>query len=292
VDNKQKKVALLVHGCDRYEFLFKGFHYFFSKNWDYNVPCTYYFATEEKDIFFPEFINIKSGKGEWTNRLAFLFREKIKEDYILYIQEDMWLNKKVNPDFFKQLFALTFEHDWKQVKLHSSSVYKTSATPYYIEGFNIAVLDNSRSKFLMSHQVTLWEKEFFLDQLAENENVWQNEAHSTERLRKVDPVIMHIDYFAENGGREINKNRHPAGRSEYQAVSVSACLYKNIIPYISELMKGNKEERKYAKQLRYHYIFQLTHDGKTRPRKEDSYTGFKIWLKDLPPRLKYAFLGK
>ena len=290
--NKENRIALLVHSCDRYSFLYKGFHYFFSKNWDYTIPCTCYFATEEKDIFFPEFINIKSGKGEWTNRIAFLLKEKIKEDYILYMQEDMWLNKKVNPDFFKLLFERTFEHGWKQVKLHSSTVYKTKPTPYYIDGFNITELDNSKSKFLMSHQITLWEKAYFLNELLENENAWAHEVNSTQRLRNAKASIMHIDYFAENGGEEINKNIHPAGRSEYQAVSVNACLYKSVVPYIAELVKGDKEQRKYAKKLKHHYIWQLTHGGKTKPRKENWRMSIKIWLKSLRPRLSYLVFNK
>lgn len=48
--NKVCDFALLVHSCDRYELLYKGFEYFFSKYWDFDVKCKYYFATEEKKL--------------------------------------------------------------------------------------------------------------------------------------------------------------------------------------------------------------------------------------------------
>jgi len=291
MSNKTKRVALLIHCSDRYELLFRGFHYFFSKYWDYSIPCTYYFATEEKDIPFPEFKNIKSGKGEWSTRLKILLEEKIEEEYILYFQEDMWLNKKVNAAFFEELFNLTIKNKWNQVKLHSSGVYKTIETRYFIEGFNVAEVDNKNSKFLMSHQVTLWQKGYLLTQLLENESPWLNETLATKRLKELNPEIIHIDYFAENGGSEINKNKNPIGRSEYQAISVNSCFYHTIRPYIQELMQGDKERKKYARKLRHHYIFQITHDGSARPRKESMFMDFKIWLKGLRPRLSYALSG-
>src|SRR5215471_17312068 len=134
MDKEPIHVALLVHSCDRYELLYKGFYYFFSMYWDYSIPCKYYLSTEEKEVTIPGFENIRAGKGEWADRFRFLLTEKIKEDYILFFQEDMWLTKKVNAVFFKELFDMASEKKWNMVKLHSSDVYKTIATPYYIEG--------------------------------------------------------------------------------------------------------------------------------------------------------------
>ena len=88
METEQKKVALLVHSCDRYEFLYKGFDYFFLNHWDFSIPCNYYFATEIIDANIHGFEIIKSGKGEWSDRLIKILRDAIKEDYILYFQMD------------------------------------------------------------------------------------------------------------------------------------------------------------------------------------------------------------
>lgn len=280
METTQKNVALIVHSCDRYEFLFKGFEYFFSKHWDYNIPCNYYFATEEINTTFSGFKNIKSGKGEWSDRLAIILKEKIKEDYVLYFQEDMWLNKNVNLNFFKQLFNLTFENKWQQIKLHSSEVYITKNTNLFIEGFNVAEINNSESDFLMSHQVTLWKKDFLIDQLFKNEKPWRNEKRGTKRLKKLNPIILHVDYFAENGKKEINNNGQMVGRSEYQTISLNSMLNENIILYINKLMTGDNQQKNYAKELQYHYDNNLTHDGKPKPRKDDLFKKLTMWLRN------------
>ncbi len=185
-----KNVALLVHSCDRYAFLYKGFDIFFTKYWNFEVNCTYYFATEEKEISIKGFKNILSGKGAWSDRLSYLLREKIPEQFILYFQEDMWLHAGINANFFNTLFDVMQNKNWQQAKLHSSEVYKTLATDLFIEGFNVSKIENNTSDFLMSHQVTLWNKSFLIDQLYKNEHPWRNERKGTERLRRMNPEIL------------------------------------------------------------------------------------------------------
>lgn len=177
---KKNDVALLVHSCDRYELLYKGFEFFFSKYWNFDVDCNYYFATEGKDVTINRFKTICSGKGEWSDRLVYLLKNCINEPYILYLQEDMWLNKAVNPLFFNQLFKTVISNKWQQVKLHSSNVYTTISTDTFIEGFGVTIIDNAKSDFLMSHQITLWDKEFFLKQLQKREHPWRNERKATK----------------------------------------------------------------------------------------------------------------
>jgi hypothetical protein len=274
---QQHNIALLVHSCDRYAFLYPGFAHFFQKHWDFSIPCNLYFATEEVSADIDGFTNLLSGKGQWTDRLRALLSKDIKEEYVLYLQEDMWLNKDVSASFFMQLFDQAIKHRWQQVKLHSSEVYTTNPTENIIDGFNISLVDNKLSGYLMSHQVTLWNKEFLLAQLPPDEHPWRNERKGTKRLRKLSPVIYHADYFAENGKPEINRNHHPLKRSEYQAISANGMLNDNIQPFIQELQAdGNMKD--YAAQLAHHYAAGLTHDGKEKPRKVDLFKRLKNWM--------------
>ncbi|GGI28811.1 hypothetical protein [Pedobacter mendelii] len=278
MSSKKTNVAILVHACDRYEFLFQGFDYFFSAHWDFKIPGNYYFATEALDVKINGFENIKSGSGAWADRLAFLLKNKIEEDYILYFQEDMWLSKPVNRKFFTELFDQAIKNDWKHVKLHSSDVYKTKPIDNYIEGFNVSEVDNRKSDFLMSHQVTLWRKDYLLAQLYKNEHPWRNERRATKRLKKLNPQIFHIDYFSENGSAEINVNNQPVKRSEYHAVSFNSTLNFNVLDYVKLLNKGKAEHKKYATELQDHYDNNLTHDGKPKAKKEDIFKKFKNWF--------------
>lgn len=271
--------ALLVHACDRYRFLYEGFGYFFRQHWDFNIPCSYYFATEEQSTDVPGFINIKSGKGEWSDRLAQLLRNQIHEKYVIYCQEDMWLDKPVNASFFIQLFELIKKHDWKQVKLTSSDVYITHTGELYIDGFAIAQLDNAQSGYLMSHQITIWNREYLLAQLPKGEHPWRNERKGTKRLKKLNPAIFQTDYFSENGHPAINKNKAGIVRSGYHTVSENSALNSRVLSYIETLKQGTRQQQEYARQLQYHYDHQLTHDGRPKPRKEDIFKKLKNWLK-------------
>jgi hypothetical protein len=275
---ENEEIALLVHSCDRYELLYKGFEFFFSKNWDPKIKCKLYFATEVKKVLVNGFTNIQSGKGEWADRLTTLLKEKISAKYILYVQEDMWINKKINGDFFDKLFEFTKKNNLQQVKLHSSDVYKTTATDSFIEGFNIAILDNVKSDFLMSHQITLWNKKFLLKQLYKKEHPWRNERKGTKRLKKINPLIYHIDYFAENGQPEINNNNNPILRSEYKTISANGALHSTVEPYIKELLNENSSLHEYALKLEHNYKNNLTHDGNPKPKKVDIFKRAKNWI--------------
>lgn len=273
----KNKVALIVHSCDRYALLFKGFDYFFKENWDISIPCTCYFATEEIDVAYDNFKNIKSGRGEWTNRLANLL-DQIEEDYVLYFQEDMWLSKPINKNFFIELFYLAIKNNWQQIKLNSANVYKTTETPFFIEGFNISKLINKESGYLMSHQVTLWRKDFLKAQLKPNEHPWRNEREGTKRLRRLNPEIYHADYFAENGVIAHNNNKNPIGRSEYLSISENAALKDTVLPFL-DILKSAKGYEVYAQQLEHNYQNNLTHDGKAKPLKRNPLEKLKTWFK-------------
>jgi hypothetical protein len=279
--NEQEKinVALLVHTCDRYAFLYEGFEYFFNKYWDFSIKCNYYFATENLDVEIKGFTNIKSGSGEWADRLKKLLKVDIKEQYVLYFQEDMWLTAPVNAKFFNEIFAVAVSEKLMQVKLHSAGIYKTLPSPRFIEGFCFAKLDNIQSEYLMSHQISLWDKDFYAAQLHKGEHPWRNERKGTKRLKKINPDIFHLDYFSENGHAEININSNPVLRSGYRTVSVNSVLNSNVEGFIEELNNGDDNARLYAQKLKYNYQNNLTHDGKTKPRKEDIFKKIKNFLK-------------
>lgn len=270
--------AILVHACDRYELLYKGFDYFFNRNWADPGNCSYYFATEEKEAEIAGFRNIQSGKGQWSDRLSTLLK-RVPEKYILYFQEDMWLSKPVNPHFFSTLVATAMLNEWQLVKLHSSGVYVTQPTGLFIEGFNVARLDNDDSNYLMSHQVSLWNKEFLLKQLPGGEHPWRNERRGTKRLRKTKPEIFHVDYFAENGHPEINNNNEPILRSEYYSVSKNASFLPTALPFIEEMKTADAGLKAYAEKLEDNFQHNLTHDGLPRPKKDDIFKKIRNRLK-------------
>jgi hypothetical protein len=231
----QKSIAVVVHACDRYRLLFQGFEYFFKKYWpQHTVVCNYYFLTEELDYNSDVFTNIKTGKGEWTERLRVAL-QCIEEPYIIYMQEDMWLSEMLCADTINSLVQFALENELQLMKLNSSEVYKTIATDIVIDGLRVGVLDNNASGYLMSHQLAIWNKEFLLSQLQYKEHPWRNERKGTKRLKKLNPVIYHVDLFSENGKTPINNNPDTAHTGSYMTVSVNSVLNDFVVPFINEL---------------------------------------------------------
>lgn len=193
----------------------------------------------------------------------------------------MWLNKSIDATFFNQLFERIIKNNWEQVKLHSAEDYKTKQTDMFINGFNIARLDNS-SGYLMSHQITLWKKQFLISQLRNKEHPWRNERLATKRMRKLAPVIMQIDYFSENDYPENNDNQKNILRSSYSNISVNGILHKRALPYIQELINnGDPNHNQYGLQLKYNFQNSLTHDGLSKPRKIDIIKRAKSWIQEI-----------
>lgn len=269
---------MLVHACDRYRLLIPGFEAFFHRHWDDAVACTCYFATEEAEVEVRGMKNIRSGKGEWSDRLRELLLHHIREEYVLYFQEDMWLTHPVNARLLNALLRLAIDQGWNQVKLHSSGCYKILPSTFQVEGVPVGLLDNRASDFLMSHQVTLWKKETLLKQTLRSEHPWRHERNGTRRMRKQNPEIYHIDFFT------ANDSPGPAplipGGSGYQTVSVNGCFNHNVRPFLDILSDPDTPHlHAYADQLRRHLDQQLTHDGHPCPRKVDVFKKMKNGLK-------------
>ena len=195
------------------------------------------------------------------------------------MQEDMWLSKPVNANFFNQLFDLTIRNNWEHVKLHSLDCYKTEPLQYYIEGFNITKLNNKDSNFLMCHEITLWKKSALLEQLAKSENPWENEHYGTVRLKKSNYPIYQADYFGGNGRSEINANNNPVLRSEYWSISKTGTLHHYVERFIEEMKRDDTKDKSYLAKLEEHYALKLTHDGGIRPKQRGLFKKIKHKIK-------------
>ena len=266
-----KNVAILVFACDRYELLYKGFDFFFKMNWDNSFPMKKYFATESNNIDLEGYTHLKSGHGEWTNRLK-LILDQIEEDYVIFIQEDVWLNKKITPGILELILSYVMKNELKLLKLNSSEVYTTEELDVNFNGYTLSKVIKESSDFLMSHQISIWNKNFFYSQLKDNEHPWRNERRGTKRLRKTTDDIYQVDLLSENGKPPINENSPDINQGEYHTISVNACIQSNAKIFIPELEKAFPD---YAGKIRYHMENNITHDGKPKPRKEDIFKKIK-----------------
>lgn len=97
---KNKDIALVVMSCDAYEDVANEFFKLFENYvtwWNSNI----YYINETKDKQYKNVTTISTGRGkEWTDRLKYAL-ELIPEKYILYMQEDYLIGKKVDKEDFE-----------------------------------------------------------------------------------------------------------------------------------------------------------------------------------------------
>ena len=153
-----------------------------------------------------------------------------------YFFDKYWGDK--NP--LKKYFSVE-ANNLKLVKLHSSGVYKTEHTGVNFGDYALAEVIKNESQFLMSHQVSIWNKDFLYEQLKDNEHPWRNERRGTKRLKKSDQKIYQIDLLSENGNVPINDNSSKIEPGEYHTISVNACIHPKAKKFISELQKNNPQ---------------------------------------------------
>ncbi len=236
MESNKTEFAFVFHACDAYEVLFKGCIYYFNKYWSREIPVNKYFITEEKNVDFAGFKNIKSGLGAWTSRLHNAISQ-IEEPYIIYFQEDYWLTQKVDALFFEKIMTAVKQLNPALLKLHDQKEdYK------FIENADIEVeeltwktLDPSRSNFILSHRASIWRKDFFLNQLTIKESPWQNEMFGSQRLRKTNEKIYMLDYLRDNEKGKVDSPDF----SHYYTVAESGKL-NHFTSYFIENIKQDK----------------------------------------------------
>lgn len=177
-------LAVLVHTFDGYKHLWPGC----LKAWNsiaHNDPSYCYFGTDTETDFNPEgFKKIYSGRGQWSDRLAKLLQQ-IPADYLLYCQEDHWPFLDY-PDF--EAAEIIEKHDLLRLQISPVNQF------YTLHGHDTLFFHHT-SKYLVSHQPSIWRKDFLLSCLKPGESPWVNEYEGTKRLQNRPEIRQKIAIY-------------------------------------------------------------------------------------------------
>lgn len=224
VNFENNDISVVIQTCDKYNFLWKGWYYSFKNNWDWSLNWEIFFCNEQEKLNFNDSrikqINskISNDSSGFSNRLIEILN-KIKTKYILYIQDDMWLYRKIEKKVFEDSLYLMKHFDWNCLKIHEKTFfnYDLEKTNFFINDIRVLKQKNT-SEYLLSHNASFWNKDFLLNNMHMNESPWKNEFEGTKRISENydDPKIFHLDYpwyyqygIARNGeftqfGMELN----------------------------------------------------------------------------------------
>jgi hypothetical protein len=172
-------LSLLIHTFNDYKRFWPGAIASIS---EFIPDVPKYFGTDAADhgkFDFKDFNVLYSGYGSWSDRLTRLLL-KIPTDYVFYMQEDQWPTQKP-PDLVKMMQIMT-----------ENNLFRLQISPnvrfYTLKNAENPAFFDLKSKYLISHQPSIWRKNFLLDQIRYNENPWINEYEGTKRLNS-DPSI-------------------------------------------------------------------------------------------------------
>lgn len=175
-------LAVVLHTCDNYSFLWEGWNYYFQKHWDFALPCRVYFMNEVRDTKFPNVISLPTGTGEWSDRLLEGL-SRIPERNVLYMQEDFWLRRPVDAAWISNVYQVFIHHKMDAIRWHTGLKYNCEPTDLQVNGIHLQKY-TLESRYIVSHQSTIWRKSFFESCLGQNESPWVNETEGTRRIRE------------------------------------------------------------------------------------------------------------
>lgn len=181
------KVPILLHTMDSYSWTWNHWYTLFKKYVSNHGPI--YFLSEEKEPdFVDEVIHIKSGKGEWGERLL-KGLEQIDSDLVFYMQEDFWATS--NLILSNDILDLFYELDMETLHIVKHDLRLNLP--------QIHIKDNlykftPKSQFSLNHQFGLWNINCLKGNVRPNENPWNNEIHGTNRRNLKPHKVYQIRY--------------------------------------------------------------------------------------------------
>jgi SAM-dependent methyltransferase len=203
--------SLLIQTCDGYQRFWTGMLFSLDINWDFDKVPVYWSSEEisinDTDIICrgreyksPKINSLLVGKTDkdgFSNRMIESLKQ-IPTKWVIYLQEDMWLFS--NPDFntLEKLISFAETNNVDSIKIHTKlqyyDKYKLEPTNHIID--NVLLLKYSDGEnFLHSHNGTIWNKEYLLNNLVYGEDPWKNEIEGSKRMSKNPHNHYHYNIF-------------------------------------------------------------------------------------------------
>jgi hypothetical protein len=171
-------VAVVVSSCDAFFDAWRPFVFFFRKHWS-DCPFPVFLIVNRLRVAskFVQPISVGPDR-EWASNMMTALGS-ISQPYILYFQEDYFLNGRVNNEMLAEDFAYAFDNDAASLCLHARGQLEPNFQPLN-DRFGVVPGDSDGRTRL---QVTLWKTEALRTILRPGETAWNMEARASERTQ-------------------------------------------------------------------------------------------------------------
>lgn len=187
-------LTILVNSTDSFEDCWAPFFQLFRTYWA-ECPYPIVLNTETKDFTFSG-LNVRSartqatgrngGKPTWSTCLMECLSQ-IRSPYILYVQEDYFVNAHVDADTVARFTAIMADEGYAHIRLmevEQPGFYRPSLK--YNELWEIA----QNAPYRISLQAGLWAVDRLRSYLRPKESAWQFERWGSIRAHRVDDVLL------------------------------------------------------------------------------------------------------
>ena len=177
----------LIQSGDGNEWVWPYWWYYYKKYWIGDIKTI--FATEVKPINYEGITHIATGTGVWSKRMLSLL-EKIEDEYVLFWHEKNFVVEMVNFECLQEIEKAMIEYNIPAVKVCGKDA-GWHGTTNRMPKSKIWVYDRYLNHYpinldyIVSHQPTIWNKEFLKSTIMPNENKCGiHECQGTIRLRQ------------------------------------------------------------------------------------------------------------
>lgn len=179
-----KDIPIILHTVDSYSQYWDSWFYFFNKH------CADYlsniiFCSEEKQPTFSNIVQtFQTGHGAWGKRLLKIL-DALDNKYIFYMQEDFWAIK--NFPFNQDICNIAQEDEVNCFRISAPCISHN-----LLKVRNNIYQYKQNSSYTLSHQFSMWDKQFFTNAVLEHEDPWANEIEGSKRINQTPHKIYYI----------------------------------------------------------------------------------------------------
>jgi len=182
------KTILLVHTGDGSQWVWPHWYRYWRRNWTGASLIDTVWLSENADPKFEGIFSIRPGGKTWGEQLI-LGLQQIDAKYVIYWHEDYFLVER--PDLAKITGLVNIMDREKIVLLKACGAWMGCVDPknppapsgmFYQD--EELVVYNNKSDYLISHQSSIWEKDFLSSTVRKNDSPWQHETNGSNRLKE------------------------------------------------------------------------------------------------------------
>ena len=193
-----KLMTVIVNTCDGFEDCWDPFFILFKKYW-YTCPYEIKLFTESKkyetDLVSVNVLNTKpiytKGKKSWSECLLNGLKQ-VETEYILYMQEDYFLNDQVRESEIKHLLKIMIDDDVDVIRLMDFHK-QTNAYKPYKESTGLMIVPYT-SPYRIHTQASIWKKSCLEKYLKIGETGWEFERYGSIRSSKNNDLFLCVDH--------------------------------------------------------------------------------------------------